>query len=162
MPRGFARAIVATALFAHTCVTVFVDLLRLDCDETSMDTFPSGGRARRKSALATSASTSRIDVDLGMRFPASLGRQPSTLLREGLVKQKYVRDIWSWATFYGENLAQILSKTRLNPFEILCNATRILQELSSNSDRSSFEFRSSLVCASLKLQSHPAWIAHGP
>ena len=79
MPRGFARAIVETALFAHTCVTVFVDLLRLDCDETSMDTFPSGGRARRKSALATSASTSRIDVDSGMRFPTSLGRQPFDL-----------------------------------------------------------------------------------
>ena len=144
MPRGFARAIVATALFAHTCVTVFVDLLRLDCDETSMDTFPSGGRARRKSALATSASTSRIDVDSGMRSPASLGRQPFDLAsRRGLVKQKYVRDIWSWVAFYSENLAQTLSKTRLNPFEILRNATRILQELSSNSDRSSFEFRSS-------------------
>lgn len=45
--------------------------------------------------------------------------------------------------FYGENLVQTLPKTRLNPFEILSNATRILQELSSNSDRSSFEFRSS-------------------
>ena len=81
---------------------------------------------------------------------------------EGLVKQKYVRDIWPWATFYGENLAQTLSKTRLNPFEILRNATRILQELSSNSDRFSFEFRSSHVCVSLKWQSHPAWIAHDP
>ena len=80
MPRGFARAIVATALFAHTCVTVFVDLLRLDCDETSMDTFPSGGRDRRKSVLATSTSISRIDVDLGMRSPASLGRQPFDLV----------------------------------------------------------------------------------
>ena len=79
MARGFVRAIVATALFAHTCVIVFVDLLRLDCDETSMDTFSSGGRGRRKPALATNASTSRIDVDLGMRFPASLGRQPFDL-----------------------------------------------------------------------------------
>ncbi len=79
----------------------------------------------------------------GCAFQLPWGDNPSTLLREGLVKQKYVRDIWSWATFYGENLAQTLSKTRLNPFEILRNATRILQELSSNSDRSSFEFRSS-------------------
>ena len=62
------------------------------------------------------------------------GDNLSTLFREGLVKQKYVRDIWSWVAFYGENLAQTLSKTRLNPCEILRNATRILQEHSSNSD----------------------------
>ena len=98
----------------------------------------------------------------GCAFQLPWGDNPSTLLREGLVKQKYVRDIWPWATFYGENLAQTLSKTRLNPFEILCNATRISQELSSNSDRSSFEFRSILVCISLKLQSRSAWIAYGP
>ena len=79
----------------------------------------------------------------GCAFQLPWGDNPSTLLREGLVKQKYVRDMWSWVAFYGENLAQTLSKTRLNPFEILRNATRILQELSSNSDRFSFEFRSS-------------------
>ena len=98
----------------------------------------------------------------GCTFQLPWGDNPSTLLREGFVKQKYVRDIWSWVAFYGENLAQTLSKTRLNPFEILRNATRILQELSSNSDRSSFEFRSSHVCVSLKCQSHPLGLRMAP
>lgn len=98
----------------------------------------------------------------GCAFQLPWGDNPSTLLREGLVKQKYVRDIWSWATFYGENLAQTLSKTRLNPFEILRNATRILRELSSNFDRSSFALRSNASRTPFGLRMAPDWVSLSP
>ena len=98
----------------------------------------------------------------GCAFQLPWGDNPSTLLREGLVKQKYVRDIWPWATFYGENLAQTLSKTRLNPFEILRNATRILKnsvripiDLRSNFDRASFVLCSNASRTPLGLRMAP-------